>query len=228
MKYNGACLLVGVFICLGCSREEPKQEVEEVPIVVAKVKETSLKDETELLKNLSYLERKYLPLSELYGKFFEDRIQFHILENPDLTLYKTKVRELTFYHIDNELSKKKFIMDGDISGDLMAVLGKFKLKPLDSVSLLTAQNETIIQHVDGDRALNTGITNYEMRWEKPNRTIRFRSSPDGDGKIAYVYSEEVPDYKFLLQSVQTGLKVYVDPDVVEKQIEDEAKQQSSS
>jgi len=196
------------------------------PVVVAEVKEVSIKDDTELLKQLSYLERKYLPLSELYGKFFQDRIEFHILENPDLTLYKTQVKELTFYHIDSELSKKKFIMADDISADLMAVFGKFKLKPLDSLSLLTAQNEAIIKKAAGDRILNERITNYEMRWEKPDRTIRYKASPQTDGVVEYEYSEEVPDYKYLLQSVQTGLKVYMDPEAVEKKMDEEANQQT--
>ncbi|MEM9328331.1 MAG: hypothetical protein AAGA85_21870 [Bacteroidota bacterium] len=225
-RFIPACL--ALVICLSCATEEQEEEVVEEPMILTEVKETSIKDDTELLKGLSYLERKYLPLSELYGKFFQDRIQFHILEDPDLTLYKTKVKELTFYHIDNELSKKKFIMEGDISGDLMTVLGKFKLKPLDSLSLIVAQSETIIHKTAAGKAMNEGITNYEMRWEKDDRTIRFRASPQTDGQMAYVYSEEVPDYKFLLQSVQTGLKVYVDPDIIEEKMEQEAQQQSSS
>ena len=220
-------LILGLLlVSFGCQTEEPKEEevaeVKVAPVVI----ETSLKDDTDQLRNRSYLERKYLPLSELHGKFFQDRVEYHILENPDLTLYKTQVTELTFYHIDSELTKKKFIMGGDISGELMAVHGKFKLKPLDSVSLLAARNEAIIQFEAGDRSLNEKITNYEMRWEKSDRTIRYRATPQLEGETAYVYTEEVPDYKFLLQSVQTGIKIHVDPDVIEKEMEKEADQQT--
>lgn len=155
----------------------------------------------------SYLERKYLPESELFGKFFQDRIQFHIVKDPDLTLYKTKVKELTFYHIDDELSKKKFEMAGDISSDLVAVFGNFKLRPLDSVSVVIAKSEPIIKSNDQGKYINENLRNFEMRWEKTDKTIRFKTKTDSLGAKTFVYSEENSDYKFMFQSIQNGIGI---------------------
>ena len=153
----------------------------------------------------SYLERRFMPQAKLYGKFFDERLQFHIVESPDLTLFKNKVESLTFYHIDEELTKKKFLMAGDISSDLMDVYGNFKFRPLDDTTKYFATKDKIIKRSNGVRHLNEGFTNYEMRWEKPDRIIRFKVSKDS-AEYTYEYSEENEDYKFLLATLELGIR----------------------
>jgi len=148
-----------------------------------------------------------MPLAKLHGKFFEDRIEFHIVDKPDLTLFKSQVKELTFYHIDEELAKKKFLMSSDISSDLMDMYGGFKLKPLDSVTKVLAKNQPIIKRVGQRRFLNEELNHYELKWIKEDKTIRYKVSADTLGAKTFELSEEIPDYAFLFNSVEYGINI---------------------
>ena len=200
----GCCLMV--FSLVSCQVEtETKEPEAEAPLIEQVAPPAPKKLDPK--KFSSYLERKFMPQAKLFGLFFQDRMQFHIVDDPDLTLYKQPVRELTFYHIDEELCKKKFQMGGDISESLMLTLGNFKLKPLDSITTTLAKKGPIIVREAGRRYLNTGFRNYEMTWEKTDRVVRFRTTSDSLGVKNYVYSEENPDYKLLLQSVKYGIQL---------------------
>lgn len=198
-------LLILLVIC-GCScaveteTHEPQKQVQE-EVLSAPPKRIDPN------KFTSYLERKFMPQAELFGKFFQDRMQFHIVEEPDLTLYKQPVRELTFYHIDEELCKKKFQMGGDISESLIYTLGNFKLRPLDSLTKALAKQGPIIIREDGRKFLNSAFRNYEMTWSKQDRVVRYRTTSDSLGVRNYTYSEENPDYKLLLKTVKYGIQI---------------------
>ncbi|MDW3197590.1 MAG: hypothetical protein R8G66_34810 [Cytophagales bacterium] len=182
--------------------EEPVKEITQIPAV-----ERPKPKRIDPAKFTSYLERKYMPQAKLFGVFFQDRMQFHIVDEPDLTLYKQDVNELTFYHIDEELCKKKFIMGGDISESLIYTLGNFKMKPLDSVTTAIAKAGPIIIRQEGRRYLNSAFRNFELKWEKEGRLIRYLAESDSLGMMSYTYSEEDPDYKFMLKALKYGIKI---------------------
>lgn len=182
--------------------KEPVEETIEIPAVERpKVKKI------DPAKFTSYLERKYMPQAKLFGIFFQDRMQFHIVDEPDLTLYKEAVNELTFYHIDEELCKKKFQMGGDISESLIYTLGNFKLKPLDSVTTAIAKAGPILMREGKRRYLNNEFRNFELKWEKEDRLIRYLAESDSSGAMSYTYSEEDPDYKFMLKALKYGIQM---------------------
>ena len=200
-----ALVLILIIIASGCKQEENPASKEVVDKIEEANEPVSPKTKPFEKSSLSYLERHFMPKSKLYGKFFQDRIQFHIVDQPDLTLFKTSVAELTFYHIDSELAKKKFVMVADISSDLIEMHGSFKFKPLDSASTAIAKTKTVLEKRENRRVLNDQLGSFEMRWEKEDRTIRYRVSPDSIGKFAYELSEEIPDYQYLFQSVEYGI-----------------------
>ena len=209
-------LLAILMSLLSCDVEtETKEPVDETPLLpsVAQPKPKKI----DPAKLTSYLERKYMPQARLFGVFFQDRMQFHIVDEPDLTLFKQSVDELTFYHIDEELCKKKFQMGGDISESLIYTLGNFKLKPLDSVTTALAKAGPILIR-EGDRKyLNTAFRNYEWRWEKEDRLIRYLTESDTAGIKSFTYSEEDPDYKFQLKTLKYGIKIQEgEAEIIEK------------
>ena len=164
-----------------------------------------LKKKVVFPENWSYLERKFMPIAKLHGKFFQDRIEFHRVERPNLTLFKSQVEELTFCHIDEELGKKRFFMRDDISSGLIDTYGSFKLRPLDSLTKVIAKKGPIILKQDGERTLNADLTRYELRWEKEDKIIRYRVSTDTSGTKSFILSEEIPDYSFVFNSVEYGI-----------------------
>ncbi len=204
-QFAGWALLLSLLVS-NCKNEEPPatQRAAEVKTDSVNIA-TAPKPKVKFPENWSYLERKFMPQAKLHGKFFDNRIQFHIVKNPSLTLFRTMVSELTFYHIDEELAKKKFMLQGDISSDLMETYGNFKLRPLDSLTKAIAKGEPIISRVGKRRVLNDGLRHYEIRWEKPNKTIRYRVSADTVGRQIYELSEEIPDYSLLFNSVEYGI-----------------------
>lgn len=210
-------LLMLPFVCIACNSEPENQETEEaVPsnVLVAPPKPKKI----DPAKFSSYLERKFMPKARLFGMFFQDRMQFHIVDEPDLTLYKQAVNELTFYHIDEELYKKKFLMGGDISESLMYTLGNFKLKPLDSVTKALAKKGPIIIREGKRRYLNQAFRNFELKWEKEDRLICYRTESDSLGIKSYIYSEEEPDYKFMFSAVKNGIQIREDEAVILEEV----------
>ncbi len=191
---------------LSCEVEtETKEPVEETVLIPAV--EPPKPKKIDPARFTSYLERKYMPQAKLFGIFFQDRMHFHIVDEPDLTLYKQAVNELTFYHIDEELCKKKFAMGGDISESLIYTLGNFKLKPLDSVTTALAKAGPILIREGKRRYLNTDFRNFELKWEKEDRLIRYLAESDSLGIKSYTYSEEDPDYKFMLKALKYGIQI---------------------
>ncbi len=198
-------LIIAITFLLFISCSDEKEETKATVVEEEIAPESTVKKKVVFPENWSYLERKFMPIAKLHGKFFQDRIEFHIVKQPNLTLFKSQVEELTFYHIDEELGKKKFLMQSDISSDLMDTYGSFKLKPLDSLTKVTAQAGPIILRENGQRFLNEDLTRYELKWEKKDKIIRYQVSTDTSGSRSFTLSEEIPDYSFVFNSVEYGI-----------------------
>ena len=198
-------LIIAITFLLFISCSDEKEETKATVVEEEIAPESTVKKKVVFPENWSYLERKFMPIAKLHGKFFQDRIEFHIVKQPNLTLFKSQVEELTFYHIDEELGKKKFLMQTDISSDLMDIYGSFKLKPLDSLTKVTAQAGPIILRENGQRFLNEDLTRYELKWEKKDKIIRYQVSTDTSGSRSFTLSEEIPDYSFVFNSVEYGI-----------------------
>ena len=198
-------LIIAITFLLFISCSDEKEETKATVVEEEIAPESTVKKKVVFPENWSYLERKFMPIAKLHGKFFQDRIEFHIVKQPNLTLFKSQVEELTFYHIDEELGKKKFLMQTDISSDLMDIYGSFKLKPLDSLTKVTARAGPIILRENAQRFLNEDLTRYELKWEKKDKIIRYQVSTDTSGSRSFTLSEEIPDYSFVFNSVEYGI-----------------------
>ncbi len=137
----------------------------------------------------------------LYGRFFQDRAEFFIVEQPKLYLSDTKVDELTLYFIDGVLCKKKYKLAEDISSDLMRAYGTFKFRALNDSSKKISKREGILKKVGGKKFINDKLTYYRMRWTKQQPTLYYQYKRDSAAEN-HLLIEELVDYKDLLREAE--------------------------
>ncbi len=137
----------------------------------------------------------------LYGKFFEDRAEFYIVENPDLYVSDALVNRLTLYFIDGTLCKKKYELDTDISQELMKAYGGFRFKALNDTTYKLSREEKIVVKSDSGSFINDSFNRYQMKWEDEGVAIKYLVFKDTTaGQLELV--EELLSYKDLLRAAE--------------------------
>jgi hypothetical protein len=129
----------------------------------------------------------------LFGKFFNDRIAFHIIENPDLQIQGVSVDKLTLYFIDDVLCKKKYELKSNISNQLMNQFGSFKFKALNHDTKEFAVNNGVVIYYSDGKEINPALTHFQMKWLSNDKTIIFRHQKDSMMEENY-YTEELPEF----------------------------------
>lgn len=137
----------------------------------------------------------------LYGKFFDDRAEFYIVENPELYISSTLVNRLTLYFIDGTLCKKKYELDSDISNDLMKAYGGFRFKALNDTTYKLSRSEKIVLKTEEGNLINQKFNRYQMKWSKADVDIKYVVFKDSiAGELELV--EELTAYKNLLRAAE--------------------------
>jgi hypothetical protein len=130
----------------------------------------------------------------LYGKFFYDRAEYYIIENPTNQIWGKGVLKTTLYYFDGQLYKVKHLMQDDISYNLINQRPQFKVKALDSISRRVLKSQAVVFRMDNKLTLNDNLSHYELTWLKDEKQIKWKTSLEGNGKL-YEYSESFADYK---------------------------------
>jgi hypothetical protein len=81
---------------------------------------------------------------DLYGKFFNDRIEFYMSNNTRTNILNANVEQITLYFIDGVQAKTKYILSDNISSHLINTKGKFKFQALNWKNKALTKNENII------------------------------------------------------------------------------------
>ena len=139
-----------------------------------------------------------------FGKFYNDRVSIHIIDNPTETIFSNKANTLTLYFIDSVLCKKKYELEVDISSDLMEEFGSFSFKPLDWNTRDLAKENGVVVTTKERRLINPQLKKYRMKWSLEDKDILFRHEWDSISSVN-TYEEEMPEYKHLLKLIQHGL-----------------------
>ena len=145
--------------------------------------------------------RQYELGKDLFGKFFQERAEFYIIENPNKTIYNHPVKSITLYFLDGKLSKTKYELDTDISDDLIHSYGTFTIKGYDSITRRLFKTEKIIDRVNNKKILNKNLVNYELKWEMPTKFIYTRVDKSGP-KRRYEYIESLKNYDAKFRGVE--------------------------
>jgi len=147
--------------------------------------------------------KKEITISDdhLYGKFFGDRAEFYIVENPELFVSSSPVDRLTLYFIDSVLCKKKYELTQDINPELIKSYGGFKFKALNEATKIKSKKEKIVLKSDGGSYINSHLTHYQMRWNESEVALKYIVRTDSS--IAqYHLIEELNAYKKLFRMAE--------------------------
>ena len=145
--------------------------------------------------------RQYELGKDLFGKFFQERAEFYIIENPNKTIYNHPVKTITLYFLDGKLSKTKYELDADISDDLIHSYGTFTIKGYDSITRRLFKTEKIVDRVNNKKILNKNLVNYELKWEMSSKFIFTRVDKSGP-KVRYEYIESLKNYDARFRGVE--------------------------
>jgi len=140
----------------------------------------------------------------LHGRFFQDRAEFFVVEQPLLYLADTKVEELTLYFIDDVLCKKKYELASDISTDLMRTYGTFKFRALNDSSKTIAKKEGVLQKSTKKKTMNQNMNYYRMRWPNQKPALYYEYKRDSVEERRLLI-EELSEYKNLLREAERSI-----------------------
>lgn len=138
----------------------------------------------------------YLKSAQLHGSFFENKIEFYTIEEPSIRLFDTRIKKVTLYFIDGYLTKTKYLLEKDISSALINVHGKFNMVPLDTLTKNSVEDKKILRKVNKLYELHGNVQQYQLKWKKENKTLRYRKIRDLtlENESVMEYIEELNDY----------------------------------
>jgi len=190
-------------ICLAfvsCEKEPETEEQQDPDLEITKSEKNVSERFLRIDGTLDTL-RQYELGKDLFGKFFQERAEFYIIENPNKTIYNHPVKSITLYFLDGKLSKTKYELDADISDDLIHSYGTFTIKGYDSITRRVFKTEKIIDQVNNKKVLNKNLVNYELKWEMPAKFIYTRVDKSGP-KPRYEYIESLKNYDSRFRGVE--------------------------
>jgi hypothetical protein len=181
---------------VACEKERTKEEEQEAELEITKSEKNVPERFLRIDGTLDTL-RHYELGKDLFGKFFRERAEFYIIENPNKTIYNHPVKSITLYFLDGKLSKTKYELDADISDDLIHSYGAFTIKGYDSITRRIFKTEKVIDKVNNKKILNKNLINYELKWEMSSKFIYTRVDKSGPkGRYEYIESLKTYDSKF--------------------------------
>lgn len=140
----------------------------------------------------------------LFGKFFEDRIEFHIIDNPEINLHNAQVEQITLYYIDGILCRKKYLLSKDIANQLAAQHGALTYRSLNIATDSLAREMGILLASENGKRFNPYLKKYQLKWVLHDTVIYFQHLEDSLETFNY-YIEEVAEYRDRYRSVQKDL-----------------------
>lgn len=137
----------------------------------------------------------------LFGKFFQDRAEFFVIQNSNSEIFGTPVETIILYYLDERHCQSKFIVTENMADKLIARYGTFTLTPLDDHNRELAENESVLVEENGNKKLNRSFTHVELSWKLNDKVVNFRLNQQHKTE-PFVYTEHVPDYPKLYRSVE--------------------------
>jgi len=187
---------------ISCEKASEKEE-EQQDLDPAEIKKSEKNVSERFLRIDGTLDtlRQYELGKDLFGKFFQERAEFYIIEDPNKTIYNHPVKSITLYFLDGKLSKTKYELDADISDDLIHSYGAFTIKGYDSITRRLFKTEKIVDRVNNKKILNKNLISYELKWEMSSKFIYTRVDKSGP-KVRYEYIESLKNYDAKFRGVE--------------------------
>jgi hypothetical protein len=189
-------------ILISCQTNETKKESNVSPLKIHK-HEKNISERILRIDGKHDTLRSYEVGKNLFGKFFKERAEFYVIENPNKTLYNQPVRSITLYFLDGTLAKTKYTLDEDISDNLIHSYGNFSIKGYDSVTRRLFKTEKIIQEIDHKKTLNKNLKNYQLKWDLDNKYVFVRVDKTSRKKTIE-YIETLKNFHSNYKKVESG------------------------
>ncbi len=138
---------------------------------------------------------------DLYGKFFDKRIQFYTLDNPNFSFSSSEVNFVSLCFIDSVLMRKRYSLESDISAVLIREFGNFTFRPTDSLSREALAAKKVSARNSGLYFGREKLINYQLKWKNETSTIIYKSYRS-DTTMKYEFLEEVTAYKPIFREIE--------------------------
>lgn len=208
--------LVALFLGLSCLTSCSFSK-EDIPLTEASAKKvkrlTNLNDKEVPEQFLSLGEQDEIPAAKanmggnLYGKFFNERAEFFIIENPKNKLLDTKVSSITLYYLDGQLGKTKYILEKDATKKLIECYGNFKISAHDKKNRDILKSGQVLVKNGDQLILNPALDNYELKWLTDNNTIVYKVNTH-DRHETYRYIEQRNTYEQNFKEIEGSWVVH--------------------
>lgn len=131
----------------------------------------------------------------LFGKFFFNRAEFYVIENPQNKIYSSHTESITLFYLDGELCQTKYLLENNIVSHLIKDLGNFNIKGFDIKNRDIISSGTSIIKIERKQLLiHKDLDNYQLKWSVGNKEIIYRVST-AQGYEKYEYTQKRKDYE---------------------------------
>lgn len=199
---NGCLIASLMALCMSCDNKKPLKADEVQEEEMLQKSEKNISERLLRINGLNDTLRNYELGKNLYGKFFKQRAEFYIVENPNKTIYNKPVKTITLYFLDGTLAKTRYELEEDISDDLIHSYGTFTIKGYDTLTRGLFKREKIISVKDQKKILNKNLTNYELRWDLETKFVYARVDKSSRKK-RFEYIESLKDYSNKFRQVES-------------------------
>lgn len=186
-------IFIGAILMVSCEQEVTTKEKKSPEAPEVKKSEKNIPERFLRLDGQQDTLRNYELGKNLFGKFFQKRAEFYVIENPNKTLYNHPVKSITLYFLDGTLSKTKFELNDDISNDLIRSYGPCTIKGYDTVTRKLLKSEKILMVNNQEKIINEKLINFELKWDRNTKYIYARVDKSGP-KRRFEYIEALKDY----------------------------------
>jgi hypothetical protein len=189
---------------IACSKPQ-RSAVADDPKVKAEVAPTYVlpRDAVVFTLNNDSVARPWLK-DHLFGKFFEDRAEFFVIQGSSSEILGAPVSTIILYYLDERHCQSKFILTENIADKLIARYGTFNLTPLDQNNRDLLETKNILIEEDGHKMLNRSFTHVELSWKLQDKIIRYRLEARSQDE-RFVYTEHIPDYDKIFRTVEKAM-----------------------
>lgn len=198
------CLCILLASCRDNPRETSAHESPEAPARTS-FNNQPVPEGILLLRDSADLEELSGELAgNLYGRFFYNRAEFFVVENPENTVHDTKVKFISMCYLDGQLTQTRYELSEDIADKLIRAYGSFSIQGFDPDNLeVIRSGETLVRTPSGT-SLSAQLNNYELKWSVGSRQIKYRVNL-ADGRVPFLYTERLLDYDSRFRQVERGI-----------------------
>ena len=132
--------------------------------------------------------------NNLFGRFFCDRAEYFIIDNPQNDIYREKPKSIVLFFLDGELCQTKYQLNNNIANRLYKELGRCNIAGLDARNKKIIEDRNILVKSAGETSLNHNLDNYELKWIVGDKEIRYRVEKTKDGR-KFTYTEKLRRYE---------------------------------